>query len=333
MRRGDLADLTAFVAVADKRSFRSAAERLGVTPSALSHTISQLERRLGVRLLQRSTRGVSLTDAGTRLLERLRPAIDQIAGALEDLDDERKRPSGRLRIYATAIAASEVVAPIWAQFLTAYPEVQLELELGYGAVDIVTKGFDAAIGPREHAATDMVAVRVAEPMEVAVVGAPSYFAARPAPRMPHDLVQHGCVQYRWGCDRSIRKWAFECDGESHSISVDGPLIVNGADFAVLAAVDGVGIAYVPEGLAAPYIRSGQLIRVLDQWCPRNDALFLHYSGHRQVPAALRALIDMIRAPRHSLVDPLAEEMHARTPAVATSPRHPRPNGVERAAQR
>jgi DNA-binding transcriptional LysR family regulator len=304
MRRGDLADLTAFVTVAEKRSFCSAAERLGVTPSAMSHTITQLEQRLGVRLLQRSTRGVSLTDAGTRLLERLRPAMDQIAGALEDLDDERKRPSGRLRIYATTIAASEVVAPIWAQFLTAYPQVQLELELGYSAVDIVTRGFDAGIGPRDHAAADMIAIRVAEPKAVVVVGAPAYFAARPAPAMPDDLAQHSCIQYRWGSDRSIRKWAFECDGESRSVCVAGPLIVNGADFAVLAAVDGVGIAYVPEALAAPYVRSGRLIRVLEPWCPHNDALFLHYSGRRQVPAALRALIDMIRVAPAGQASPL-----------------------------
>ena len=172
-----------------------------------------MEERLGVRLLQRTTRSVSLTDAGMQLLQRLRPAMDQISGALRDLDDKRQRPSGRLRIYATAMAAATCVAPVWSRFLTTYPEVQLQLELGYAPLDIVAKGFDAGIGPPEHAAADMVAVRVSGPMKLAVVGAPSYFARRPAPRAPQDLANHSCINHRNGADRSLCKWAFECDGE------------------------------------------------------------------------------------------------------------------------
>jgi DNA-binding transcriptional LysR family regulator len=306
MRRADLANLTAFVAVANNLSFRAASEPLGVTPSALSHTIRYLEERVGVRLLQRTSRSVSLTDAGNRLVERVRPAMNEIAGALEDLDDKRHRPSGRLRICATSIAAAAVIAPMWTRFLMTYPEVQLELEVRYGPLDILAKGFDAGIGPAEHAAAHMVAVRVMGPMKVAVVGAPSYFARRPAPRAPEDVAQHNCIQYRPGADRRLSKWEFECNGKAHQISVDGPVIVNGADFAVRAAADGSGLAYAPEALVEPFLRSGQLMRVLENWCPQIKGLFLHYPGHRQIPAGLRALIDMVRTPHHQNAKPILE---------------------------
>src|ERR1700746_2360987 len=170
MRRTDLVGLTGFVAVADNLSFRVAAARIGVTPSALSHSMRQLEERLGVRLLHRTTRSVSLPDAGRRLLDRLRPAIDQIAGALEDLNQERQRPMGRLRIYAVHVAGAAVVAPIWGRFLSTYPEVHLELAVGEAPVDIVAKGFDAGIGPQDRAAADMIVARVTGPMQVPRVG-------------------------------------------------------------------------------------------------------------------------------------------------------------------
>jgi DNA-binding transcriptional LysR family regulator len=306
MRRGDLTDLTAFVAVADHLSFRAASERLGVTPSALSHTIRQLEERLGVRLLQRTTRSVSLTDAGTRLLERLRPALDEIGGALEDLDDERKRPSGRLRIYTTSMAAATVIAPVWTRYLMTYPEVQLELEVGYGPLDIVANGYCAGIGTRDHAAADMNVVRVTATMKMAVVGAPSYFSQRSAPRTPDELASHSCIQYRHGANRTISKWEFDCDGESRHLAVDGRVIVNSADFAVRAAADGLGIAYAVEPLVQPLLRSGQLIRILEKFSPSIPGLFLYYPGHRQVPAALRALIDMIRPSHRPQAEPLLQ---------------------------
>jgi DNA-binding transcriptional LysR family regulator len=196
MRRGELADLIAFMAVAENLSFRAAAVRLGITPSALSHTVRQLEERLGVRLLHRTTRSVSLTDSGRRLLERLRPAIAEITGALDDLNGERSRPFGRLRIYSTHLAAAAVIAPVWARFLSTYPDVDLELILDEASIDIVAGGFDAGIGSKDRAAADMVAVRVMAPMKVAVVGAPAYFTRRPRPRTPDDLVRHECIQYR-----------------------------------------------------------------------------------------------------------------------------------------
>jgi DNA-binding transcriptional LysR family regulator len=295
MQRGSLADLTAFVAVADHLSFRAAASHLGVTPSALSHSVRQLEERLRIRLLHRTTRSVSLTDAGSRLVERLRPAIDQIGDALEDLNQERSRPFGRLRIYASHTAAAAVITPVWRRFLSTYPEVHLELQTGEAALDIVAKGFDAGIGAQDRAAADMIAVRVMGPLKMAVVGAPSYFAQRNRPRTPDDLARHSCVQYRRHADGVVFDWPFERNGKSRKISVDGRVMVNDADLAVRAAVDGLGIAYTIEALVNPFLHSGQLVRVLEDWSPSFEGLFLYYPGHRQVPAALRAFIDMIKA--------------------------------------
>jgi DNA-binding transcriptional LysR family regulator len=300
MRRGDFDDLSAFIAIADRPSFRAAALRLGVTASALSHTIRQLEERLGVRLLNRTTHSVSLTDAGVRLLERLRPAIDQVSAALEDLNRERSRPYGHLRIYASYMAAAAVVAPVWRRFLSTYPEVHLELEVGEAPVDIVAKGFDAGIGLQDRAGADMIVVRVMKPVKVAVVGAPSYFERRPAPSTPNDLAHHSCVQYRRAVDGVAFEWPFERNGKSRKISVNGQVMVNVQDMAVRAAVDGLGIAYAIEAVVEPFLRSGQLVRVLEDWSPSFAGLFLYHPSHRQVPVALRAFIDMIRAARDSV---------------------------------
>jgi DNA-binding transcriptional LysR family regulator len=299
MARGDLGDLAAFVAIADNLNFRSAASRLGVTPSALSHRMRQLEGRLGVRLLHRTTRSVSLTDAGLHLLEQLRPALDQISCALENLNDVRERPFGRLRLCAVHGAAITVIAPIWARYLATYPDVHLEVGITAGPVDIVAKGFDAGIGPQALIAADMIAVRVMGPMQVVVVGAPTYFALRAPPRTPDDLAKHSCVQFRIPVDGTILEWPFAREGVSHRVKVDGRVIVNDPGLAVRAAVDGLGIAYTLEAMAAPFLRSGQLVRVLEEWAPTFEGFFLYYPGHHQVPAALRALIDMIQGARGS----------------------------------
>ncbi len=316
MRRGDLADLAGFVAVAEQLSFKAAASRLGVTPSALSHTMRNLEERLGVRLLNRTTRNVSLTDAGYRLLERLRPAIDQITGALEDAHRGRDRPYGRLRICATHTAATAVIAPIWVRFLATYPEVHLELAVEDGPVDIVARGFDAGIASRDRAAADMIVARVMGPMQVAVVAAPSYLAQRRAPRTPDDLVHHCCIQYRRGMDGDVFEWPFERGGRARRIAVNGRMTVTEPDLAVRAAVDGLGLVYTIAARAEVFLRSGQLVRVLEDWSPVFEGLFLHYPSRRQVPAALRALIDMIREPRgpapatSSVENPFVDGTHA-----------------------
>jgi DNA-binding transcriptional LysR family regulator len=295
MQRAELADLRSFVAVADTLSFRAAASRVGVTPSALSHAMRQLEERLGVRLLHRTTRSVALTDQGRRLLERLRPAMAEISNALDELDRERRRPFGRLRILASAGAAAMAIAPVWERFLAAHPDVHLDLQVDDAPVDIVAKGFDAAIGIKERVPADMVAVRVTGPMRVAVVGAPAYFARRPPPLMPDDLADHSCILYRWGDSTFV--WPFHRKGQSRRIAVRGPVTVNSPGLAVRAAVDGLGIAYTIEPPAEPFLRSGQLVRALEEWLPPYEGYFLYYSGHRQVPMALRALIDMLRTGR------------------------------------
>jgi DNA-binding transcriptional LysR family regulator len=294
MRRGTFGDLAAFVAVADHLSFRAAAARLGVTPSALSHTMRELEARLGLRLLHRTTRSVSLTDAGRRLLERLRPPLDQIADALEDLGEEQQRPFGRLRVLATEFAAAAVIAPVWGRFLSTYSDVHLELSVGEAKqIDIVAKGFDCGITGRDYVPADMVAVRVTGPMEIAVVGAPTYFARRRPPRTPDDLARHSCVQYRIG-DGATFDWPFKPGGKLRRVAVDGQVTVNDCNIALRAAIDGLGIAYIPDVVAAPYLRTGQLVRVLEGCSPAFEGFFLYYPGRRQVPSALRALIDMLK---------------------------------------
>jgi DNA-binding transcriptional LysR family regulator len=297
--RGQLATngvdrLTAFITVAEHLSFRTAAARLGVTPSALSHTMRQLEDHVGVRLLNRTTRSVSVTDAGRRLLERVQPALDQVSGALEDLNREREKPFGRLRIHASETAATAVIAPIWERFLSTYPDVHLEVSVDEASVDLVAMGFDAGIGPRDRAAADMTAVRVIGPMKVAVVGAPAYFARHGTPRTPDQLVSHTCVGRRFS-DKSVFKWRFDKNGQSRQISVEGRVMVDNPNLVVRAALDGLGIAYTIEPLADVFLRSGQLVRVLEDWSPSFEGFFLFYPGRRQVPSALRALIDMIKA--------------------------------------
>src|SRR6202022_807643 len=301
-------------------SFRAAAARLGVTRSALSHTMRHFEERLGFVLLNRTPRSVSLTDAGGRLLDRLRPAVEQISRGLDDLKGEQGHPFGHLRLYVTHLAGAAVIAPIWARFLSTFPDVQLEIHAEAAPGDIVAKGFDAGIGPKDWAAADMIAVRVMGPMRVAVVGAPAYFARRRPPRTPDDLARHSCVQYRRAADGAMFEWPFERGDKSERISVEGRVIVNDTDLAVRAAVDGLGIAYTIESLADPFLRSGRLVRVLEDWSPFSDGLFLYYPGHRQVPVALRALIDMLRsargsAPAEGLLEiPLAAEKKRAGPA-------------------
>jgi DNA-binding transcriptional LysR family regulator len=241
-----------------------------------------------------------VTDAGRRLLDRLRPAIDQIAGALENLDEERLRPVGRLRIYATSHLAATVIVPVWEPFLSTYPEVHLELHVGDGPIDIVAKGFDAGIGSQDHAAADMIAVRAMGPTKLAIVGAPTYFARRRPPRTPGDLARHNCVQYRQTVDGRPLAWPLLRNGKTRRISVDGQVMVNDAHLATRAAVDGLGIALTTEALAEPFLRSGQLVRVLKDWSASFEGFFVYYPGHRQVPTGLRAFIDMIRAARGSV---------------------------------
>jgi DNA-binding transcriptional LysR family regulator len=219
MQRGVLPDLNTFLLVAEQLSFRAAADRLGLTAAAVSHSIRQLEARLGVRLLNRTTRSVSLTHAGLRLVDRLRPAYDQISGALEELNEERQRPTGRLRIWASPLAATVVVMTMWQRYLSTYPEVQLEIWADVGRTDVIASGFDAVIGAKDWVSSGMIGVRVRGPIKMAVVGTPTYFAGRRPPRTPDDLAAHSCIQYRVGAKGPVAKWRFESKGKSRQVAV------------------------------------------------------------------------------------------------------------------
>ena len=298
MKRSELADLAAFVAVADVLSFRAGAARLGITRSALSHAMQQLEKRLDVRLLNRSTRGVALTDAGRRLFESLQPAFAGIEQGLADLDIERGSPSGRLRLLISVGAAATVIAPVWRDFLASHPRVQLELELSDGPVDVVGEGFDAAIALRDFAAADMIAVKVSDPWQAVVVGAPSYLVRRGEPTMPEDLETHECIQYR--LDGAPFPWPFMHEGSRRKIAVRGSVTVNSSELALRAAIGGLGLAFINDVVAEPFLRTGQLVAVLQGWSPSFDGYYLIYPGRRQVPAPLRALIDMLRTQRATI---------------------------------
>jgi DNA-binding transcriptional LysR family regulator len=263
--------------------------------------MQQLEKRLDVRLMHRNTRGVALTDTGRRLFETLQPAFAGIEQGLAEIDRDRASPSGRLRLHVSAGAAAAVVTPVWRSFLANHPRVQLEVELSDGPVDVVGEGFDAAIAIRDFAAADMIAVKVSEPWKAIVVGAPSYLARRGEPATPDELATHDCIQYR--LDGELFPWPFVHEGTRRRIAVQGPVTVNSSDLALRAAVDGLGLAWLSDAMATPFLRSGQLIAVLEDCAPAFDGYFLIYPGRRQVPLPLRALIDALRAQRATTRSP------------------------------
>ncbi len=286
--------LTAFVAVAEERSFTRAAKRLGVSPSALSHAIRGLEERIGVRLLSRTTRSVAPTDAGQQLFARIRPAFGDVREALEQLSGLRDRPAGRVRLLMPRSAAIIALVPKLAQFARDYPEVVLDVTTDNGRVDLVGAGFDAGIEIGEFIQKDMVAVRVSGDLRAAVVGSPEYFASHPRPRHPRDLLKHACINFRQG-SRGLYRWEFEKGRQSLAVAVDGPLVVDDAEIHVRAALDGIGVVWTLEHYAAPFVASGKLVRVLESWCPPFPGYFLYYPSRRQQPAALSALIRTLRA--------------------------------------
>ena len=293
MVRDELSVLSAFLAVAEERSFTRAAKRLGVSPSALSHAIRGLEERLGVRLLARTTRSVAATDAGEQFISRLRPALSDIRGAMDHVTGLRKQPAGRVRLLVTPLAAAMVLAPKLAQFERDYPDVVLDVTVDHNRLDLVAAGFDAGIHLGEFIQRDMVAVRVSREHRLAIVGSPRYFESHPKPKSPHDLTHHRCINLRMGT-AGIYRWEFEKQNQPLTVAVSGPLVVNDAEIMVRAAADGVGLAFTFEQHVAPYLASGALVRVLQDWCPPFAGYFLYYPSRRQQPAALSALIEALR---------------------------------------
>lgn len=283
----------AFYAVAEERSFTKAAKRLGVSPSAMSHAIRALEEHLGVRLLSRTTRSVAPTDAGEQLLARLRPALSDVEEALGQLSGLRDKPAGRVRLLVPRLAGATVLGPRLAKFTRDYPDVVLDITADDGRLDIVAGGFDAGIHFGEYIQKDMIAVRVSPDHRAAIVGAPSYFKSNPKPKKPHDLLKHRCINFRHG-SAGVYRWEFEKGKKSLSVAVNGPLTVDDVETLVRAAIDGVGLAFVSDERVAHELTSGELVRVLDDWCQPFPGFFLYYPSRRQQPAALAALITALR---------------------------------------
>lgn len=294
MDRGDLDDLAAFAVVARERSFTRAATELRLSTSALSYTIKKLEMRLGLRLLQRNSRSVSVTEAGEKLLQRLGPALAEIAGAIDDAGQQRDRVSGTVRVTATRHAFETVLRPILPGFGESHPEATVEVLVEYGFRDIVADRFDAGIRLGEKVEKDMIAVAVGPALRMAVVASPDYLARHAAPETPVELTRHRCINYRMMASGSLYPWEFERDGRELDVKVDGPLTFNEPALMLEAAADGLGVAYVLEDQASPLIAEGRLVRLLAEWTPAFPGYFLFYPSRRQIPPVLAALIATLR---------------------------------------
>jgi DNA-binding transcriptional LysR family regulator len=299
MRDENLNDLLAFVAVARERSFTKAAAQCGVSQSALSHTIRGLETRLGVRLLNRSTRSVSPTEAGERLLLALAPKFDEIAAALAALSELREKPAGTIRITTPEHAAQSIVWPKLAMLLPDYPDIKVEIIIDYGLTDIVAERYDAGVRLGEQVAKDMIAVPIGPDMRMAVVGAPAYVATRPIPHTPRDLPAHRCINLRLPTYGGIMAWAFEQHGQELTVQVDGPLVFNLGSRILQAAVAGFGLAYLPATMVQPWLDDGRLVRVLEDWCPPFQGYHLYYPSRRQSSPAFTLVVDTLRYRGHA----------------------------------
>jgi DNA-binding transcriptional LysR family regulator len=294
MQRGNLDDLSAFLAVARNRSFTKAAQKLGISQSALSHTISELEARLGVRLLTRTTRSVSPTEAGERLFDSIGPHVEEIEAALEAVSELRDRPAGTIRITATENAADSLLVPKLTSLLREYPDIKLEIIIDYGLTNIVAERCDAGVRSGEQVAKDMIAVRIGPDMRMAVVGSPSYFEGRSEPQTPQELIGHNCINLRLPVHGGLYVWEFEKDGRELRVRVEGQVIVNLTSQMLKAALGGCGLTYVPETLVQPHLAAGNLRRVLDDWCPPYSGYHLYYPSRRQPSAAFALVVETLR---------------------------------------
>jgi DNA-binding transcriptional LysR family regulator len=295
MDREDASDLLAFLAVARERNFTRAAAKLEMTQSALSQIIRGLEERIGVRLLNRTTRSVTPTQAGERLLLKIGPRFDDMDLELAALSELREKPAGTIRITATEYAAEAILMPGLARILPQCPDVRVEVLIDYGLTNIVAAQYDAGIRPGELVAKDMVAVRVGPDLRMAVVGAPSYFEGRKKPRTPRDLTEHNCINLRLPTHGgSLYAWEFERNGRDLTVRVDGQLVFNGAGAMLDAALKGFGLAYLTEGHVQPYVAQGRLVRVLADWCPPFSGYHLYYPSRRQPSLAFSLLVDALR---------------------------------------
>ncbi|MGF9693772.1 LysR family transcriptional regulator [Rhizobium sp. 0TCS1.26] len=292
MNRPALGDLDAFMAIVAHRSFRKAADELGLAPSTLSHMMRTMEKKMGVRLLHRTTRSVAPTEAGQRLAARLGPALKDVDAALEAVDTFRSGPRGSLRINSNISASRLLLKSIVPTFLARYPEMTVDLVSEGRLIDIVAEGFDAGVRLREAVPQDMIAIPFGGAAQFVAVVSPAYVKKQGRPQVPDDLAEHSCIRLRLPSGKLYR-WEFEKNAEEIAVEVPGSLILDNIDLMVEVAAAGLGIAYVPRLAADDCLESGRLLSVLDDWCPKIDGLCLYYSGRRHVPAGLRAFIDLI----------------------------------------
>ena len=293
--RDDLSGLRAFLRVAQKRSFRAAAAELRVTPSAVSQSVRALEQRLGVRLLQRTTRSVGLTEAGARFAGSLKLALDGVDAAVESLGALRGRPTGLLRLTALRSGYEDVLRPKLAQFLAAYPDVRIDLSVDEKLVDVVAEGFDAGLRLGQRLDREMIGVRVSADQQVVVVGAPRYFARRGKPSHPRELHAHDCITLRMPTRGTVNPWRFQVDRKPFEIAVDGSVVTNDGAVLVDAAVEGLGLAYVFEGMVTELVSRRRLVRVLQEYCPRIPGYFLYYPSRVNLAPKLKALVEFLRS--------------------------------------
>jgi DNA-binding transcriptional LysR family regulator len=294
MRRDQIGDLLAFMAVARERSFTRAAAKLGVSQSALSHTLRALEAKLGLRLLTRTTRSVSPTDAGERLLSKLGPHFDEIDAELAAVSELRQRPAGSIRITSGDHAAETILWPVLGKFLRRYPDIKVEVSIDYGLVDIVAQRYDAGVRFGEQVSKDMIAVPIGPDTRMAVAGAPPYFSERAAPKVPQDLTGHKCINMRLPTYGGLYAWEFEKGRRKMNVRVDGQLVFNSVRPILNAALAGFGLAYLPEDIVQPHVSKGHLKRVLEDWCPPFPGYHLYYPNRRQNSPAFALLVDALR---------------------------------------
>lgn len=295
MNREDAGDLIAFLAVARERNFTRAAAKLGMTQSALSQIIRSLEERMGVRLLNRTTRSVTPTQAGERLFRNIGPKFNEMDAELARLGELREKPAGSVRLTATEYAATEILLPAMRKVLPNYPDINVEIIIDYGLTNIVAQQVDAGIRPGELVAKDMIAVRVSPDLRMAVVGSPSYFAERKRPKSPQDLTHHNCLNLRLPTHGgSLYAWEFEKDARQLNVRVEGQLVFNSAGLLLQGALNGLGLAYLTEGHVQPHVSSGKLVRVLSDWCPPFSGYHLYYPSRRQPSPAFSLLVDALR---------------------------------------
>ncbi|PJO49871.1 LysR family transcriptional regulator [Brucella pituitosa] len=290
----NLKDLAVFGTVARERSFTRAAAKLRVSPSALSQTIRNLEERLGVRLLTRTTRSVAPTEAGERLLRTITPRFEEIEAELAALSAFRDKPAGTIRITAGEHPAISVLQPALKSILPDYPDIKVEIIIDYGLTDIVKEGFDAGVRMGEQVAKDMIAVPIGPQMRMAVVASPEYFKRYPIPKTPQDMTAHNCINIRLPTYGGVFSWGLEKKGREVKVRGEGQLILNSLAMRLSSALDGLGIAYMPEDQALPYITDGRLIRVLEDWCPWFPGYHLYYPSRRQQSPALALLANILR---------------------------------------